>query len=143
LVPIPTGVIFLAGRIFINHLHKQTVKEELEMKKAVIFRKVVWTLIGAGGFVFGFLLFGSDSIAWQEDKGKKMNYVKAYGLYQQKCLGCHISVSDPEKAGQTRDDWYLVVQKMQNHGLALTDAESGMITDLLYNLRMGIEKEAG
>jgi hypothetical protein len=115
----------------------------MEMKKALVFRKLVWMLMGAGGLVFGFLMFGSNSVAMQEDKGKKMNYTKAYALYQQKCLGCHVSIADPEKAGQTRDDWYLVVQRMQNHGLGLTDAESGMIIDLLYNLRMGEEKEPG
>jgi hypothetical protein len=113
------------------------------MKKAVIFRKMVWMLMGTGGLVFGFLMFGSNSLAWQEDKGKKMDYTKAYGLYQQKCLGCHISVADPEKAGRTRDAWYLVVQKMRKHGLGLTDDESSTITTLLYNLRMGIEKEPG
>jgi hypothetical protein len=134
---------FSAGRTFINHFHNKTLKEGIEMKKALTWKKLVWMLIGAGGLMFGFLMFGSNSVAMQEDKGKKMNYTKAYALYQQKCLGCHISVADPEKAGQTRDDWFLVVQKMQNHGLGLTDAESGTITDLLYNLRMGIEKEAG
>jgi hypothetical protein len=115
----------------------------MKMKKALVFRKHVWMLIGAGGLVFGFLMFGSNSLAWQEDKGKKMDYTKAYALYQQKCLGCHVSVADPEKAGRTRDAWYLVVQKMQNHGLDLTDAEGSTITTLLYNLRMGIEKEPG
>jgi hypothetical protein len=47
------------------------------MKKAVIFRKMVWMLMGAGGLVFGFLMFGSNSLAWQEDRGKKMDYTKA------------------------------------------------------------------
>ena len=114
------------------------------MKKASIFRKPVWMIIGAGVLVFGFLMLGSNSVAMQEVKsGKYMNYPKAYALYQQKCLGCHLSVADPEKPGRTRDGWYLKVQKMHKYGLNLTDAESGMIIDLLYNLRMGIEKEPG
>jgi len=113
------------------------------MKKALIWRKLVWALMGAGGLVFGFLVFGSNSVAMPEDKGKKMDYTKDYAFYQQKCLGCHISVADPEKAGRTRDAWYLVVQTMRKHGLDLTDAEGSTITTLLYNLRMGIEKEPG
>ena len=114
------------------------------MKKASIFRKPVWMIIGAGVLVFGFLMLGSNSVAMQEVKsGKDMNYPKAYALYQQKCLGCHLSVADPEKPGRTRDGLFLAVQMMHKFGLDLTDVESGMIIDLLYNLRMGMEKEAG
>jgi hypothetical protein len=43
------------------------------MKKALGFKKLVWMLMGAGGLLFGFLMFGSNSVAMQEDKGKKMN----------------------------------------------------------------------
>jgi hypothetical protein len=32
---------------------------------------------------------------------------------------------------------------MHNYGLDLTDAESDMIIDLLYDLRKGMEREAG
>ena len=114
------------------------------MKQMLIFRKLVWMIIGAVGLVFGFLMLGSNSVAGQGAKGgEKLNYEKAYALYQQKCLGCHLSVADPEKPGRTRDDWYLVVQVMHKFGLGLTDAETGTIVDLLYNLRKGMEKEAG
>ncbi len=110
----------------------------------LIFRKLFWVIIGAAGLVFGFLMLGSNSVAEQGDNhGKKMNYEKAYALYQQKCLECHLSVADPEKPGRTRDDWYLVVQVMHKFGLGLTDAESSTIVDLLYGLRKGMEKEAG
>jgi hypothetical protein len=36
-----------------------------------------------------------------------------------------------------------VVQVMHQYGLDLTDAASGMIIDLLYDLRKGMEREAG
>ena len=114
------------------------------MRSALIRKRVVGTIILAGVVVCGFLIFGSQSVAMQEAKsGKKMMHVQAYTLYQSKCLGCHTSVADPEKAGRTRDDWHLVVQVMHGYGLDLTDAESQMIIDLLYDLRRGMEKEAG
>jgi hypothetical protein len=114
------------------------------MKSAWIRKRVVWTIILAGVLVSGLLIFGSYSVAMQEAKsGKKIMHEKAYTLYQSKCLGCHISVADPEKAGRTRDDWHLVVQVMHGYGLDLTDAESDMIIDLLYDLRKGMEREAG
>jgi hypothetical protein len=94
--------------------------------------------------VSGFLIFGSPGVATQAaTSAKKMMHEKAYSLYQSKCLGCHMSVADPEKAGRTRDDWHLVVQVMHGYGLDLTDVESEMIIDLLYDLRQGMEKEAG
>jgi hypothetical protein len=68
---------------------------------------------------------------------------KAFEVYKQKCLGCHDSVADPEKPGRTRDDWHLVVNVMHGYGLELTNEESEMIIDLLYDLRKGLEKEAG
>ncbi len=114
------------------------------MTKAMNRRKLIWMLIGAGVLVCGFLMLGSSSVAMQEVKSSKdMNYPKAYKLYQQKCLECHVSVADPEKPGRTRDGWYLVVNVMHKYGLDLTDDESCTIIDLLYNLRMGIEKEPG
>lgn len=107
-------------------------------------RRLVWTMILAGFVVFGFLCFANHTVAMQETKsGKKMSHEKAYALYQNKCLGCHISVADPERSGRTRDDWHLVVQVMHGYGLDLTNSESDMIIDLLYDLRKGIEKEAG
>ena len=74
---------------------------------------------------------------------KKLDYSKAYGVFNQKCTGCHASVADPEKPGKTRDDWHLVVNVMHGYGLDLTAEQSEMIIDLLYDLRRGMEKEAG
>jgi hypothetical protein len=71
------------------------------MKGALIRKRVVWTTILAGVLVSGFLIFGSNSIAMQEGKSsKKMMHEKAYSLYQSKCLGCHISVADPERPAE-------------------------------------------
>ena len=114
------------------------------MKRAWVQKRAAWSLVLAGVLVSGFLIFGSHGVAMQEAKsGKKMMHEKAYTLYQSNCLGCHLSVADPEKAGRTRDDWHLVVQVMHGYGLDLTDAESEMIIDLLYDLRKGMEREAG
>ena len=77
------------------------------------------------------------------DEAKMKMQHEAFQLYQIKCMGCHDSVADPEKPGRTRDDWHLVVNVMHGYGLDMTDAESEKIVDLLYNLRQGIEKEAG
>ena len=114
------------------------------MKRAFVRRKLVWILVGAGIFVLGFVMFGGHGIAMQETKSdQKMMHEKAYSLYQSKCLGCHVSVADPEKPGRTRDDWHLAVEVMHEYGMDLTNDESEMIIDLLYDLRKGIEKEAG
>ncbi len=114
------------------------------MRKALIWKNLVLTIFVTGVLVSGIFMFGSNSVAMQEAKdGKKVMHEKAYALYQSKCLGCHISVADPEKAGRTRDDWHLVVQVMHKYGLDLADDESDMIIDLLYDLRQGMEKEAG
>jgi hypothetical protein len=78
----------------------------------------------------------------QEAK-KKVENKKAYKLHNQKCLGCHDSVADPERPGKTRDDWHLVIEVMHKRGVKLKPAESEMLIDYLYNLRKGIEKEAG
>ena len=82
-------------------------------------------------------------IAGDKAKEKRMADQKAFEVYKQKCLGCHDSVADPEKPGRTRDDWHLVVNIMHDYGLELTTDESEMIIDLLYDLRKGLEKEAG
>jgi len=76
-------------------------------------------------------------------KAKQVDHMKAWKVYTAKCLGCHDSVADPEKPGRTRDDWHLVVNIMHGYGLGLTDAEADMITNLLYDLRRGIERQAG
>jgi hypothetical protein len=77
------------------------------------------------------------------DSKKKVEHQQAFAVYQKKCLGCHDSVADPEKPGRTRDEWFLVVNVMHGYGMDLTDQETQAITDLLYDLRKGLEKEAG
>jgi len=74
---------------------------------------------------------------------KKASHQEAFGVYSQNCLSCHDSIADPEKPGRTRDDWHLVVNIMHGYGLDLSNEESEMIIDLLYDLRQGLEKEAG
>jgi hypothetical protein len=77
------------------------------------------------------------------DKAKSKDHMKAYQVYQAKCTGCHDSVANPELPGRTRDDWHLVVNVMHGYGLGLSNEESEMIIDLLYDLRKGLEREAG
>jgi hypothetical protein len=114
------------------------------MRRSVNRRRVVLTLILSGFMVAGFFAFGHHSDAMQEDKGgKKVMHEKAYKVYQNKCLGCHISIADPEKPGRTRDEWHIAVEVMHDYGLDLSNEESEMIIDLLYDLRKGMEKEAG
>jgi len=107
---------------------------------------------GLGGKVFlrlgffaflaaAFFLAGVNGNA--QEAQKKVDNKKAFKLYNQKCSGCHISVADPERAGKTRDDWHLVIEVMHKNGVKLKTAESEMLIDYLYNLRKGIEKEAG
>ena len=74
---------------------------------------------------------------------KSMDHQKAFELYAKKCLGCHDSVADPEKPGRTRDDWHLVVNVMHGYGMEMTADEGEIIIDLLYDLRKGMEREAG
>jgi len=78
-----------------------------------------------------------------EQSKKSVAYEKAFAMYTTKCLGCHDSVADPEKPGRTRDDWHLVVNVMHKYGLNMTADEADMIIDLLYDLRKGMEREAG
>ena len=114
------------------------------MKSAWIRKSVLWSMFLAGILASGVFIFGSHGIAMQETQsGKKIMHAKAYALYQNKCLGCHLSVADPEKPGRTRDDWHLVVQVMHGYGLDLMAEEGDMIIDLLYDLRKGMEREAG
>jgi len=109
-----------------------------------------WKLVPIGFFCLtfllgGILLYGSETIAGQAKKSaaKKEGQIKAFQAYQQICLGCHDSVADPEKPGRTRDDWHLIVNIMHDYGLDLTDEQSEQIIDLLYDLRRGLEREAG
>jgi hypothetical protein len=105
-------------------------------------QRISWVLVCAI-FVFGvlFLIVSQNSTAQQSKK--QLEYEKAYKVYTQKCLTCHVSVADPEKPGRTQDDWHLVVNVMHGYGLGLSQQESEMIIDLLYDLRKGMEREAG
>ena len=87
-----------------------------------------------------FLVVGSHVLAGEK---KRVDHQRVFTVYTQKCLGSHDSVADPEKPGRTRDGWHLVVNIMNGYGLGLTDQETELITDLLYDLRWGIEGEPG
>jgi hypothetical protein len=94
--------------------------------------------------LLGMVLFFSPGDA-TETKAikKKINHMKAFQLHNKKCLSCHISVADPERPGRTRDDWHIVINLMHGYGLDLTKQEAEALTDFLYELRQGIEKDAG
>ena len=114
------------------------------MRKRLEWMKPELALAGIGVLVAGVLLIATLGVAVPASSaGKKDMQKSAYTVYQQKCLGCHDSIADPEKPGRTRDDWHLVVEVMHGYGLDLTAAESDMIVDLLYHLRKGMEREAG
>jgi hypothetical protein len=102
-------------------------------------------LIGFLSGALGLLVFlqNNGAVAGDASKQKNLDRMQAYQVFQQKCLGCHVSVADPEQPGRTRDDWHLVVNVMHGYGLDLTFEQSEMIIDLLYDLRKGLEKEAG
>ena len=102
-------------------------------------------MIGVPLCVLGLVLLLSNPPVGAGDKAekKKIDQKKAFAVYQQKCLSCHDSVADPEKQGRTRDDWHLVVNVMHDYGLDMTSQEAEAITDLLYELRKGMEREAG
>lgn len=107
--------------------------------------KRLWWVAGVSlcALVTCLWLAGTAAMADEKAQKKVLDQKKAFAIYQQKCLSCHDSVADPEKDGRTRDDWHLVVNVMHGYGMDLTDAEAEAITDLLYELRHGIEKEAG
>ena len=109
------------------------------MKSIFRWKRILLGLVCSTFLLGGIFLNGPSGVAGQE----KLNYTKAYQLYKQKCLGCHDSIADPEKPGQTRDEWHIVVNIMHKHGLDLTDEESEQMIDLLYELRRGLEKDAG
>lgn len=90
------------------------------------------------------LVFGGNGNAMEGKKDKKRSgHINSFQIYQKRCLGCHDSVADPEKPGRTRDEWHIVVNLMHGYGLKLTSEEGEAITDLLFDLRRGIEKDAG
>jgi hypothetical protein len=114
------------------------------MKSPLNWQKPVWVMVSMLFLIGGILMFTNAGVAMQATKtGNQESQMKAYSVYQSKCLTCHDSVADPEKSGRTRDDWHLVVQVMHKYGLDLTVEESEMIIDLLYDLRRGMEREAG
>ena len=113
------------------------------MKKNNYWRFTLLGIVCSAFLLGGIFLQGSDTMAGQKKSAKKEGQIKAFKVYQKKCLGCHDSVADPEKPGRTRDDWHLIVNIMHDYGLDLTDNQSDQIIDLLYDLRRGLEREAG
>ena len=111
------------------------------MKKSVNWWRILASFLCAVFILGGICLVANHGFAKQSSK--KVAHQKAFALYTQKCLGCHDSVADPEKPGRTRDDWHLVVNVMHGYGLDMTPEEADMIVDLLYDLRQGMEREAG
>jgi hypothetical protein len=115
------------------------------MRKDTLGSKRFWFLgfcmLCAAGVLF--FLQNPGWAAGEKGKMKKEAQIKAFAVYQQKCLGCHDSVADPEKPGKTRDDWHLVVDVMHGYGMDLTADEKDQLIDWLYELRRGLEKEAG
>ncbi len=113
------------------------------MKRNKYWRLILFAFICSAFLLGGIFLQGSDTMAGQKKSAKRQGQIKAFKVYQKKCLGCHDSVADPEKPGRTRDDWHLIVNIMHDYGLDLTDNQSDQIIDLLYDLRRGLEREAG
>jgi len=109
-------------------------------------KHVNWWKIAAVFICAAFLLGGMGAIVTHGNAmqaKKNVEHQKAFALYANKCLGCHDSVADPEKPGRTRDDWHLVVNVMHKYGIDITAEEADIIIDLLYDLRQGMEREAG
>jgi hypothetical protein len=115
------------------------------LNKHLLTSKRFWLLTVCFICAVGVLLVAQNSsvVAAEKAKSKRMDHMKAFQVYQQKCLGCHDSVANPELPGRTRDDWHLVVNVMHGYGMDLSTEESEMIIDLLYDLRKGLEREAG
>ncbi len=107
------------------------------------FRKpgVILSVICIGVFLLSIILL--DGSGFARPKPLKGSLEKAYKVYNKRCLGCHVSVADPERPGRTRDEWHIVVNVMHNYGIELTTDEGEMIIELLYNLRRGTEKQPG
>jgi len=113
------------------------------MKRNIYGRLILVGVVCSAFLLGGILLQGSDTIAGEKKSVKKENQLKAFKVFKKKCLGCHDSVADPEKPGRTRDDWHMIVNIMHDYGMDLSEAQSELIIDLLYDLRRGIEREAG
>ena len=108
-------------------------------------KKTLWRI--SATWLCVFIMLGSLCVLVNQGLAKQsqksMTHEKAFALYAKKCLGCHDSVADPEKPGRTRDDWHLVVNVMHGYGMEMTADEGEIIIDLLYDLRKGMEREAG
>ena len=77
------------------------------MKKKYLFTsKRFWLLTVCVICAIGILLAmqSPSVVAGEKAKQKNMDRIKAYKVYQQKCMGCHDSVANPEQPGRTRDD---------------------------------------
>jgi hypothetical protein len=111
------------------------------MKKKINWWKAAAVLLSVCVLVSGIGIIVDSGMA--KESQKRALHKEAFAMYTKKCLGCHDSIADPEKPGRTRDDWVLVVNVMHGYGLDMTIEESGMIVDLLYDLRKGMEREAG
>jgi len=101
-----------------------------------------WLVITVGACL-AVLFAAGATLSADAGAKKKIDHMKAYKLFEEKCTLCHASVADPEKPGRTRDDWQLVVEVMHGYGLALKPDEIELIVDLLYELRRGIERHPG
>ena len=115
------------------------------LSKNLLASKRFWLLTVCFICAIGVLLIvqSPNVVAGEKAKSKSMDTMKAYKVYKEKFLGCHDSVADPEQPGRTRDDWHLVINVMHGYGLELSLEESEQIIDLLYDLRKGLEREAG
>ncbi|MBN1958273.1 MAG: hypothetical protein JXQ81_13150 [Desulfuromonadales bacterium] len=87
------------------------------------------------------LAFCVSGVSAMDAKG----LMESYALHNQHCLACHDSVADPEKPGFTQDTWFLILNIMHDkYGMeSLSVEDKGKLTDYLYTIRKGIEREAG
>jgi len=127
-----------------NHLLLKTESERRSvLKRKTSTRSGILSVVILGACLTLLLLQGPGIDASQKAEKKKIDHQNAYALYQKKCLSCHDSLANPDLPGRTRDDWFLVVNVMHGYGLNLTEQEAESITQLLFELRSGLEKEAG
>jgi uncharacterized protein YxeA len=98
------------------------------MKKTLIMLIVLLTFVAASAYAM--------------DAKEQM---QGYALHNQYCLSCHDSVADPEKPGFTQDTWFLIINIMhEKYGMqSLPADDKGKLTEYLYTIRQGIEREAG
>jgi len=110
--------------------------------KSVVQRVLLFLVCGAFLLVGIVFALAGEKRTTPESR-KKVEHKKAFAVYKQKCLLCHDSVADPEKPGRTKDEWLVVLKAMHGYGLDLTPEQTELIGGLLYDLRKGMEKEAG